>query len=182
MELAGIDRNLETERLHLRPLQLSDADSAFSMMSDEESMRYWSHPPLEDIDGALAVIRRYVESDEQGNSANWAVVLKEGGAAIGMCSLFNFGSDNRRAEIGYILERSHWRRGLMREALGAVIAFAFDTLDFHRIEADVDPDNAASLGLLEALGFEREGLFRERWLLNGEWVDSVMLGLVKREA
>ena len=67
---------------------------------------------------------------------------------------------------------------MMHQALDAVIDFAFTTLKLHRLEADVDPDNAGSLGVLEKLGFEREGLFRDRWLLYGKWVDSVMLGLL----
>jgi len=98
---------------------------------------------------------------------------------IGKCILFQFNHENHRAEIGYILNRNYWRRGYMFQALEAVIDFAFGTLKLHRLEADVDPDNAGSLGVLEKLGFEREGLFRDRWLQNGEWVDSVMLGLVK---
>ena len=64
----------------------------------------------------------------------------------------------------------------------AVIDFAFNTLNLHRIEADVDTENAGSLALLEKLGFQREGLFRERWFVYGKWQDSVMLGLINRQA
>ena len=69
----------------------------------------------------------------------------------------------------------------MTQALGAVIEFAFSTLRLHRIEADVDPGNTASLALLEKLGFQREGLFRERWRVHGQWQDSVMLGLIRED-
>jgi RimJ/RimL family protein N-acetyltransferase len=69
----------------------------------------------------------------------------------------------------------------MQQALEAVIDFAFDTLKLHRIEADVDTQNTGSLGILEKLGFKREGLFRERWFVYDEWQDSVMLGLLKRD-
>jgi RimJ/RimL family protein N-acetyltransferase len=69
----------------------------------------------------------------------------------------------------------------MYQALEAVIDFAFNTLDFHRIEADVDLQNAGSLGLLEKLGFKREGFFRERWYVYNQWQDSVMLGLLKQD-
>jgi len=87
---------------------------------------------------------------------------------------------NRRAEIGFMLNRDYWRQGLMYQALEAVITFAFDTLKLHRIEADTDPGNTGSLALLEKLGFEREGLFRERWFVNGKWDDSVMLALLNK--
>ena len=69
----------------------------------------------------------------------------------------------------------------MYQALEAVIDFAFNTLELHRIEADVDTENAGSLGILEKLGFKREGLFRERWFVYGERQDSVMFGLLKHE-
>ena len=97
---------------------------------------------------------------------------------IGKIILFQYHQQNRRAEIGYILNHNYWRRGLMKQALQAVIDFAFTTLELHRIEADVDVDNTASLGLLESLGFEREGLFKERWRVYDEWQDSVMLALL----
>jgi RimJ/RimL family protein N-acetyltransferase len=69
----------------------------------------------------------------------------------------------------------------MSEALSAVLNYAFDELDLHRVEADVDPDHAASLALLNKFGFAREGLFRDRWFVHEEWHDSVMLGLLARD-
>ena len=67
----------------------------------------------------------------------------------------------------------------MREALTALIGYAFRTLDLHRIEADADPRNAASVRVLEHLGFVREGLLRERWHVGGEVSDSLLLGLLR---
>ena len=67
----------------------------------------------------------------------------------------------------------------MTEAMNSVLDYAFNDLDFHRLEADTDPDNAASLALLEKFGFQREGYFRERWFVHGKWHDSVMLGLLR---
>ncbi len=66
----------------------------------------------------------------------------------------------------------------MHQAMDAVIGIAFNELGLHRLEADVDPGNTGSLALLEKLGFEREGLFRDRWYINKHWSDSVMLGLL----
>ena len=122
-----------------------------------------------------------LESDAQGKSLCWSITLNDQDAMIGKCILFQFSQANRRAEIGYILNRDYWRRGLMQQALEAVIDFAFDTLNLHRIEADVDTENTGSLGILEKLGFKREGLFKERWFVYDQWQDSVMLALLKRE-
>jgi RimJ/RimL family protein N-acetyltransferase len=144
-------------------------------------MKYWCAEPLTNLAAAVEVLQQDLESDAAGKSMCWALTLKGQDRMIGKCILFQFSEQNRRAEIGYILNRDYWRRGLMQQALGAVIDFAFDTLKLHRIEADVDALNTASLGILEKLGFEREGLFRERWFVYEEWQHSVMLGLLKRD-
>ena len=180
MDLTSIPRELSTRDLHLRPSKLSDAEAMFAMLCDAESMKYWSSPPVAHLDDALKILGEDLESDAKGNSLCWAVTLKGHDEMIGKCILFQFSHSNHRAEIGFILNRSYWRQGLMYQALQAVIEFAFTTLKLHRIGADVDPENAGSLGVLEKLGFEREGLFRDQWLLSGEWVDSVMLGLLNR--
>jgi len=181
MDLKSIPRELSTEDLCLRPSKLSDAEGMFAMLSDAQSMKYWSTPPITDVNDALQVLREDLESDAQGNSLCWAVTLRGQDEMIGKCILFQFNQAHHRAEIGFILNRDYWRQGLMHQALKAVIEFAFGTLELHRIEADVDPENAASLKVLEKLGFEREGLFHDRWLLYGEWVDSIMLGLLNRD-
>lgn len=69
----------------------------------------------------------------------------------------------------------------MKEALPALIGFAFDTLDLHRLEADVDPRNLRSIRLLEGTGFRREGYLRERYHLNGEIQDALLYGLLRPE-
>jgi len=181
MELNNIPRELNTKDLHLRPSTMDDAEGMFAMLSDPESMKYWCAQPISDMDDALKTLREDVESDAQGNSLCWTVTLKGQDEMIGKCILFQFSQKNHRAEIGYIMNRNYWRQGLMQQALETVIDFAFSTLKLHRIEADVDTENTNSLGLLEKLGFEREGLFRERWFVYDEWQDSVMLGLIKQD-
>ena len=181
MDLANIPRELDTSDLHLRPLNMADSEAMFAILSDAQSMKYWSHIPATDINVAIKSLNEDLESDANGNSMCWAVTLKGQNELIGKCILFNFNHPHRRAEIGFILNRSYWRQGLMQQALEAVIAFAFDTLKLHRIEADTDTENTGSLALLEKLGFEREGLFRERWFIYDKWDDSVMLALLQHD-
>jgi ribosomal-protein-alanine N-acetyltransferase len=100
---------------------------------------------------------------------------------IGSVTLFNLDFNHRRAEIGYALGREHWGQGYMNEALQALLAYAFETLDLHRIEADIDPRNIASIKTVERLGFKREGYLRERWQTNGEIQDAFFYGLLRRE-
>lgn len=181
MDLSRIPRTFDTSDLHLRPSNATDAQSMFSMLSDPESMKYWCTETISDLEAAVEALNKDLESDAQGNSMCWAVCLKGQDKMIGKCILFQFSQQNRRAEIGYLLNRDYWRQGLMHQALEAIIDFAFNTLDLHRIEADVDTQNAASLGLLKKLGFKQEGLFKERWFVYDKWQDSVMLGLLKQD-
>ena len=111
----------------------------------------------------------------------WGVARREDDRVIGTCTLFHLDLDNRRAEIGYALGREHWGKGYMAEALGALLTFAFQGLGLRRLEADVDPGNAGSIKTLERLGFQKEGYLRERWLVNGKVMDTLLFGLLQRE-
>lgn len=178
MDLTTIPRHFNTKKIGLRPLVMTDAKGMFDILSDVESMKYWSDQPINHIDEAKDTLDKDLQSDAKGKSMCWAITLAGQDQLIGKCILFNFDPLYLRAEIGYVLNRRYWRQGLMRHALNAVIEFAFKTLELHRIEADVDAENLGSLALLEGLGFEREGLFRDRWCVYGEWQDSVMLALL----
>ena len=180
MDLATIPREIDTDNLHLRPLKMADAEAMFAILSDPQSMKFWSHKPATDIEVAIKTLREDLESDARNDSICWAVTIKGKDELIGKCILFHFSPHNHRAEIGFILNRDYWRQGLMHQALEGVIDFAFNTLKLHRIEGDTDTENTGSLALLEKLGFEREGLFRERWFVYDKWDDSVMLGLLNK--
>jgi len=77
--------------------------------------------------------------------------------------------------------RACWGKGYMNEALNALVSHAFEVMRLRRLEADVDPRNAASIRTLERLGFQREGYLRERWHVNGEVQDAIFYGLLRRE-
>ncbi|MEJ2385040.1 MAG: GNAT family N-acetyltransferase [Xanthomonadales bacterium] len=171
-------RSLESPRLKLRPLAPGDAGAYLDIFSEPEAMLYWTGAPIRSIDEARDLLDRDLEWVKAGDALCWGAALPESDRLIGKVSLYLFSRQNRRAEIGYILDRRYWNRGLMSEALAAVLDFAFDHLELHRIEADVDPDHAASLALLSKFGFRREGLLRERWRVHGAWHDTVMLGLL----
>jgi ribosomal-protein-alanine N-acetyltransferase len=83
-------------------------------------------------------------------------------------------------EIGYILARDHWGKGIAAEAVSAVIDQLFAEGQ-RRIFADTDPENTASLALLDRLGFKREGYLRAEWETHIGVRDSVILGLLSDE-
>ncbi len=142
-------------------------------------MKYWSSPPHKDEDQTKSHINNAIKNCDEGSSLQLAITLKSNDELIGTLSLFNIHEESRRAEIGYILASSFWGQGIMSEALSSFIKFCFETLQFNRLEADIDPDNQASSKLLKKHGFNVEGLLKERWIVNGKVTDSEIYGLLK---
>lgn len=169
---------LTTARLTLRPLSEVDAFALFAIWSDFEAMRYFSFPPMTCIDQATERLSLKIGTSAQGDELIFALELETTGEVIGDCALFNGDERNRRAEIGFSLARQQWGYGYMSEAATALLDHAFNTLDLRRIEGDVDPHNMASIRLLERLGFVREGLARERWMVEGRVSDNALYGLL----
>jgi ribosomal-protein-alanine N-acetyltransferase len=172
---------LTTPRLTLRWVDEGDAAALFALFSDPQVTRYWSMPPWTSIAQAEQSIRDSLEAYRTGTSLRFGIVIKETGQLVGHLKLYDFSDANRRCDIGYALLPACWGKGYLSEALTAILDYAFSALDMNRIEADIDPRNAASQKLLERMHFQREGYMRERWIVNGEICDTAFYGLLKRD-
>jgi len=170
---------IDTSRLTLRGIIAEDVDDFFTIYSNPEVMRYWSTPPLPNRDAAAEQVAEMQTLFERREMLKWGIALRTDNKLIGSVTLYHPDFTHRRVELGYALGRDYWAKGYMQETLSAVLAFAFDALAMHRIEADVDPRNAASVRALERMGFQREGYLRERWQVNGEIQDAYFYGLIK---
>jgi len=178
METAQLP-TIHTSRLSLRWIRSEDVDDFYAVYSNPEVMRYWSTPPLPNQDAASKLIDEIHDGIERNDMLKWGIALRSNDKLIGSVTLFHIDLTHRRAEIGYAQGREFWGQGYMQEALKAVLNHAFVMLNLHRIEADVDPRNAASVRTLERLGFQREGYLRERWQVNGEIQDAFYYGLLR---
>jgi len=172
---------LESPRLRLRPYRASDVDAMFALYSDPLVMRYWSFPAWVEIAQARIYINRCLAGMDSGEIFPWAIADRGSDRLIGALTFFSLHSDQLRAEIGYSLSPAFQGRGLATEALRCGLAYAFDELGLLRVEADIDPRNEPSWRLLERVGFQREGLLRQRWRVNGEVCDSAFYGLLADE-
>ncbi|MGQ0385091.1 MAG: GNAT family N-acetyltransferase [Gammaproteobacteria bacterium] len=172
---------IDAPRVRLRWMTENDVDAVFAIFSDPVMMRFWATPPMKERAEAEKYLRNIHEGFAGKTLFQWGIERKEDERIIGSTTLFKLDSLNGRCEIGYGLASAWWKMGYMGEALPAVIQFAFDRLKMRRIEADVDPRNDNSLRTLGRLGFQREGLLRERWNVGGEIQDTVILGLLARE-
>lgn len=172
---------LPTPQLLLRPLRPADAAAVFALHADAEAMRYWATPPWADPAQAEALIRSDLAAMAAGESLRLALTRPGEDRVLGLCTLFAWQPASRRAEIGYLLARDCWGRGLMHEALGALLEHGFGALDLNRVAADIDPRNGASERTLRRLGFQQEGVLRERWIVAGEVSDTGLYGLLRRD-
>lgn len=170
---------INASRVSLRWISEEDVDALYRIFSHKEVMRYWSTPPLADRNAAVELLHEIHDGFQRRTLLKWGIARRTDDALIGTTTLFNLDFSNHRAEIGYGLDRAHWGNGYMNEALQALLAYAFQELALHRIEADVDPRNSASIRTVERLGFQREGYLRERWQVNGEIQDTLFYGLLR---
>jgi len=172
---------IPTERLRLRWLTPGDVPALSAIFGDPEVCRFWSRPALQDLAAAEALHHEIVSCFAARSLFQWGLAERGTDAVVGTCTLAALSSEHRRADVGFALARAAWGRGYIAEALPALLGFAFQTLDLHRLEADVDPRNQRSIRALERVGFEREGCLRERYYVNGEVQDAVLYGLLRHD-
>jgi [ribosomal protein S5]-alanine N-acetyltransferase len=173
---------LETERLLLRKMRLDDAEAMFAYASDPEVTRYvpWdTHRSMEDSESFLGFA---TEGYERGDFGGWGVVLKDDGVFIGTCGIdVGYAPEHARAELGYVLSREHWGKGLMPEAVRAVIRLSFGRMGLNRVEARCIAENTASARVMEKAGMTYEGTLREREFIKGAYRDMKLYSILRRE-
>jgi ribosomal-protein-alanine N-acetyltransferase len=172
---------INATRVSLRNMTKQDVDSLYGIFSDPEVTRYWNSPPWKNRQAAIRALAETHDGFKNREFMEWGIARQTDNQLIGTATLFNLQSNNYRAEIGFALGRAYWGSGYMQESLQALLAYAFNEMGLHRIEADVEPRNAASIKLLRRLGFREEGYLRERWLVNGEVQDALFYGLLRKE-
>jgi len=172
---------LETSRLLLRRTTLQDASDIFEMRSDPEVMKYIPRPIAKSEEDVFALIHLIDGFIETGERINWAIELKENGKVLGLIGYVNISVEHQRAEVGYSLNRSWHRKGIVKEALKAVLDFGFANMKLHTVNAIVDAENTPSASLLENVGFRKEAHFLEDFLWNGNFRNSIHYGILNRE-
>jgi ribosomal-protein-alanine N-acetyltransferase len=125
-------------------------------------------------------IRRYQREIRNGTGYPFFVFSPDEETLLGGLTLAHIQRGvTQSAVLGYWMGARHAGKGLMGAAVRAIVGFAFDTLHLNRIEAACLPHNAASTGLLEKVGFTREGYARQYLCIDGRWQDHVLFGLVR---
>ena len=172
---------LRTSRLSLRPFTDADTDAVFALHSNARVLRYWDSPPWKERARAERFIAACRQMEQEGSGARVAIERAADRLFIGWCCLVEWNQVYRSATLGYCFDEPAWGQGFATEAAGAMLQWAYDTLDLNRVQSGADTRNRASERVLEKLGFVREGTLREDCIVNGEVSDDSVYGLLRRE-
>lgn len=171
---------LNSSRLQFRPLSESDVNEVFELRSDPVIMQYIPRPMAKTKDDALEHIRSVQSIIDNNQGINWGLTLKEDNKLIGIIGFYRMQPENFRCELGYILLPEFQNKGYISEAIKTVLHYAFEILNFHSVEAIIDPDNAASERVLLKNGFVKEAHILENEYWDGKFLDTVIYSLLKR--
>ncbi len=144
---------ITTDRLVLRALSFDDAPAIQLLRSDERVNQFLDRPKTITIDAAKEFIEKIKKGTLRKDCFYWAICFKDNDNLLGTTCLWNISEDNKTAEMGYELHPNYQGKGIMQEAVTAVINFAFNTLHFSIITAVTLPENISSIKLLVKQGF-----------------------------
>jgi ribosomal-protein-alanine N-acetyltransferase len=170
---------IRTQRLLLRQIKHSDLNEIFFLRSDERVMKYLDRPKAKTSAEVYDFIQKIIDSETNNEGITWAITLKTD-KLIGTIGFWNIQKEHYRAELGYILHPDYWGKGIMQEALSEVIDYGFKVMKLHSIEANVNPENTASIKLLERNGFSREAYYKENYFFDGKFMDSAIYSLLEK--
>lgn len=168
LTLTSRQEEIRTARLLLRRVRPEDVMPVHAIMSDPESMQFWSTAAHANLAETEAWFASMVAADSAEQSDEF--ILEHGGAVIGKMGVW------RQPEIGFFLHRGFWGRGFATEALAAYIGYVKGR-GFTNLTADVDPRNARCIRVLEKCGFTETGRKMATYVVDGRACDSVYLHL-----
>jgi ribosomal-protein-alanine N-acetyltransferase len=173
---------IETQRLVLREIIHSDAPDLFAVHGDPDSMKWFGGDPIADEAAAVKLIDIFAGWRNMPNpGTRWGIQIKGQTNLLGTCGLFAWNRGWRKCTVGYELNPRARGYGYMHEALRACLSWGFENMQLNRVEAQVHPDNIASLRSVERLGFTREGLLLQLGFWGGQFHDMYQYSLLRQD-
>ena len=172
---------LNTPRLRLRRLTMRDAADIYRYSKDVEVARHVLWSAHQSIGESRSYLRYMLRRYRNHEPASWGIEYLETGQVIGTIGFMWIQTDNSAAEVGYSLSRDYWDRGIMTEALKAVIGHGFGSMNLNRIEAQHETTNPASGAVMRKCGMQREGTLRQRLYNKGRYVDVELYAILRKE-
>jgi [ribosomal protein S5]-alanine N-acetyltransferase len=184
MELADIYSDLpffETERLILRKIKIDDVEDMFVYGSDPEVSRYVTWNQHQSISDTQEFVEFILAQYDSGRLAPWGIEWKETGKLIGTIDFVSWNTNHHFAEIGYVISRDYWGKGITTEAAKELIKFGFTNMGLERIQAKCFVENIGSERVMEKAGMSFEGILRKSMLIKGKHRDLKMYSILKEE-
>ncbi len=172
---------LSTPRLSLKPITIKDSEAIFTYRSDALTNQYqgWIPKSIEDVHHFISKIAPKINMPNSW--FQFAIVLKETNELIGDIGIHFFDEENCQVELGCTLSKDQQAKGFANEALKTVIDYLFRELNKHRISCSIDPDNTASIKMVERLGFRKEAHFKQSICVDDKWYDDMVYALLRSE-
>jgi RimJ/RimL family protein N-acetyltransferase len=174
-------QTLRTERLLLRPMTEADVDDIHAYQSREDVCRYLPYEPRTRDEVAEKVAKFSLAVTLAAEGDYWQLAIERAGRVMGDVYFTITSVANATAEIGWTLHPDHHGHGYMSEAARAVLGIAFGEIRAHRVMAQLDPRNHASIALCRRLGMREEAYFVEDLWFKGEWGDTGVYAILERE-
>lgn len=171
---------LEGKRVYLRPVEESDLDLFYTKaLWDKEGRRLTGTQGVFSRKG----VQNWFESISSDSSRiDLILCLQETDEQIGDIAMLDIDHQNRKAVVRIsIFNKNFWGNGYGSEAMSLLLAYGFDILNLNRVGLDVFAYNERAIKSYEKLGFQQEGRIREDLFYNGEYHDSIMMGVMKGE-
>ncbi|MHC1694648.1 MAG: GNAT family N-acetyltransferase [Eubacteriales bacterium] len=172
---------LETQRLRLRKIALSDSEDMFEYASDPELTRYLTWTPHVSLAHTMDYLKYVERQYELGKFYDWGLELKEEGKFIGTCGFTSISLSENKGEIGYVLNKRYWGCGLVPEAVRKVLDFGFYRLKLEKIEARFMDGNTASCRVMQKCGMKYESTLHKSMYVKGEMKNIHVFSIDKNE-
>jgi len=176
---------LNTERLIIRDHKEDDLESHHKLMSNDKVMRFiqdiQTHSFEESTQNLAYCIEESIKGDRQ--CYFFAIVEKSTSDHVGSIgfTILDFDEQRKKAELGYFIHEKYWGIGYTSEAVKAVIQYAFDTLDLHKLVTGCNAENLNSEKIMLKHGFQKEAHLRQHVFHEGLWKDRVEYGMLKKD-
>lgn len=172
---------IETKRFILRKFTKNDIDDLYEYASDNKVTRYLSWDTYKNRDMAVKYIEDILLKYSKNEIAPWGIEWKENSKLIGSIDFVKYEEKNFSAEIGYVLNRKYWNKGIMTEAVEAIIKFGFEEMNLNRIEMRHNVMNIGSERVMQKNALKYEGTLREKEFLKKEFVDINYYSILRDE-
>ena len=172
-------KELNTSRLLLKKYELKYAEKIYNnIYNDFDYYKYYYQLPFSSYEEYLELVKTYEDKYKLGNHFRWVVIEKETGYPVGLIQIHSLDNLNNSCKLGYIVSYNHKGNGYIKESIKAVLEFAFNILEIHRIEAEVVENNIDSIKLLESLNIKYEYTKKESYKINNKYYDQKVYSII----